>query len=242
MASRDDDAQADTVTPAALAATAVSTGDSHADTLLAGGGAAPAPAAVTERDRYRLGDTIGKGGMGEVVLAAIGRSERDVAIKRMRSAASRATEDEARFLREAKIQARLDHPAIVPVHELGTDDDGRPYFVMKRLAGTTLAERARRRRADAASACCARSSTSASAVEFAHAAASIHRDLKPANIMLGDYGEVYVLDWGVARVIGERGRGRRLASRSSDADPDRRRCSARPGYMAPGAGCAASRS
>ncbi len=201
MASRDDDAQADTVTPAALAATAVSTGDSHADTLLAGGGAAPAPAAVTERDRYRLGDTIGAGGMGEVVAAADRRIGRDVAVKRTRGVPG--PELAARFLREAQIQGRLDHPAIVPVYDLGVDDDGRPYFVMKRLAGTALADvlvagapdaRGRRRLLTAFVEVCL-------AIEFAHTRGVIHRDLKPANIMLGDFGEVYVLDWGVARVL-----------------------------------------
>src|ERR1041385_2635171 len=88
---------------------------------------------------YEIGGVIGGGGMGEVVAAQDLRIEREVAIKRMRGTASpEATE---RFLREAKIQARLDHPAIVPVHELGRDDEGRPYFTMKRLAGKTMLER-----------------------------------------------------------------------------------------------------
>src|ERR1051325_12210239 len=87
--------------------------------------------------RYRLARLIGKGGMGEVIAARDEQVGRDVAIKRMRAAApgERAVR---RFLREASIQGRLEHPAIVPVHELGHDEDGLPFFVMKKLSGTTL--------------------------------------------------------------------------------------------------------
>src|ERR1041385_7336867 len=86
---------------------------------------------------YTMGEVLGRGGMGEVVLAHDEEIGREVAIKRMRWAEP-GLDAETRFLREAKIQARLQHPGIVPVHELGVDADGRPYFTMKRLAGTTL--------------------------------------------------------------------------------------------------------
>ena len=151
---------------------------------------------------YALGERIGKGGMGEVVLARDQRIGRDVALKRLRAAAPQPPAV-ARFLREARIQARLEHPAIVPVHELGTDPDGKPYFTMKRISGVTLSglltaaerpplQRLLRVLADVSL-----------AIELAHARGVVHRDLKPANIMLGDFGEVYVLDWGLARVTGE---------------------------------------
>jgi len=150
---------------------------------------------------YALGEVIGRGGMGEVVLAHDLRIGRDVAIKRMREGATNE-EAVARFLREAKIQARLDHPAIVPVHELGEDAHGEPYFTMKRLAGVTLAalietgketrQRLLRAFVDVVL-----------AIDLAHSKNIIHRDLKPANIMLGDFGEVYVLDWGLAREVDE---------------------------------------
>jgi serine/threonine protein kinase len=151
---------------------------------------------------YELGDLIGQGGMGEVRSAHDPDIGRDVAIKRLLAAAP-TSEAIERFLREAKIQARLDHPAVVPVYELGRDTADRPYFTMKRLAGTTLHEllhtgRATQQRMLRAfvDVCLA--------IELAHARGVVHRDLKPANIMLGDYGEVYVLDWGIARVLGER--------------------------------------
>jgi serine/threonine-protein kinase len=142
---------------------------------------------------------IGRGGMGEVVAAHDRRIGRDVAIKRMRrDAPDDATV--ARFLREAQIQARLDHPAIVPVYDLGTDGDGLPYFTMKRLAGTTLAARMQ---TDATPQPLLRAFAEACrAIELAHARGIVHRDLKPENIMLGDYGEVYVIDWGLARDLG----------------------------------------
>ena len=88
---------------------------------------------------YDVREVIGRGGMGEVLLARDRQIDREVAIKRVRGEPS--PELIARFLREAKIQGRLDHPAIVPVHEVGTDAHGNPYFTMKRLAGTTLAAR-----------------------------------------------------------------------------------------------------
>ncbi|HEX4421656.1 MAG TPA: serine/threonine-protein kinase [Kofleriaceae bacterium] len=147
---------------------------------------------------YELRELLGRGGMGEVVLAHDEWIGREVALKRMRRTAP-DIEAERRFLREAKIQARLQHPAIVPVHQLGRDADGRPYFTMKRLAGVTLQELLggppQRLLRAFAEVCLA--------IEFAHEHGVIHRDLKPTNIMLGDFGEVYVLDWGVALVVGD---------------------------------------
>ena len=172
-------------------------------------GAPTLPDAVREGDRvgvggslpgYSLGEVIGRGGMGEVVAARDERIGREIALKRMR--ASRSPELERRFLREARIQARLDHPAIVPVYELARDTTDRPYFTMKRLSGQTLSNtlvtRAfpRQRLLRAFVDVCR-------AIDFAHSRGIVHRDLKPSNIVLGEFGEVYVLDWGVARVLGD---------------------------------------
>jgi eukaryotic-like serine/threonine-protein kinase len=149
---------------------------------------------------YDLGAVIGTGGMGEVVVARDRRVGRDVAVKRLRRADPTHAQLE-RFLREAKIQARLDHPAIVPVHEVGFDAQGQPFFVMKRLAGVTFAyvlavgDASLQKRLRVLVEVC-------NAIELAHARGVVHRDLKPQNIMVGDYGEVYVIDWGIARVLG----------------------------------------
>jgi eukaryotic-like serine/threonine-protein kinase len=145
---------------------------------------------------YELRQLLGRGGMGEVLLAHDELIGREVAIKRMRRA-DPSVDAESRFLREAKIQARLQHPAIVPVHELGRDADGRPYFTMKRLAGKTLEEL----RGESLQRLLRAFVDVCLAIEFAHEHGVIHRDIKPTNIMLGDFGEVYVLDWGVARVL-----------------------------------------
>ncbi len=164
----------------------------------------------TPDDRYQLLAPIGRGGMGEVFVARDQVIGRQVAIKRMLGESPSAVQIN-RFLREAQIQGTLDHPAIPPVHELAYDDDNRPYFVMKRLSGTTLADildkidagdaatRARfpvQRLLRAFADVCL-------AVELAHTREIVHRDLKPSNIMLGDFGEVFVLDWGIAKVIGD---------------------------------------
>ncbi len=170
-----------------------------APTLVPAGAAAAAMYSLPPPG-YELGVAIGRGGMGEVVTAKDLRIGREVAVKRM-TAEKPTSEQTVRFLREARIQARLDHPAIVPVHELGIDDKGRLYFTMKRLAGKTLGHRLSdgmqlNRALRALVDVCL-------AVEFAHKRGVVHRDLKPSNIMLGEYGEVYVIDWGIARVLAE---------------------------------------
>jgi serine/threonine-protein kinase len=160
-----------------------------------------------------------------------------VAIKRMRAAApgDRAIR---RFLREASIQGRLEHPAIVPVHELGRDDDGLPFFVMKKLSGVTLGkiladptsrtQAGQQRLLRAFAEVCL-------AVELAHVRGIVHRDLKPDNILLGDFGEVYILDWGVAKVIGENDDGEfaDLGSGSGQHATAAGTAIGTPGYMAP---------
>ncbi len=195
----------------------------------------PTPAKGALPERYQLGKQLGAGGMGEVLLASDRQIERDVAIKRMRMEPTPGAV--ARFIREAKIQGRLDHPAIVPVHELATDAEGRPFFVMKRLSGTTLAEviggrtHSRQKLLRAFADVCF-------AIEFAHSRHIIHRDLKPANIMLGDFGEVYVLDWGVARALDETDK--REGERAGTADAGSRDGATEvgailgtPGYISP---------
>ncbi len=174
-----------------------------------------------EGTRYQLGKLLGQGGMGEVVLAFDEQIGREVAVKRIRAEVP-SVEELSRFVREARVQGRLEHPAVVPVHDLAIDEAGRPFFVMKRLAGTTMADllgklkageteddaSTRRRLLRAFADLCL-------AIEFAHKKGIIHRDLKPANIMLGDFGEVYILDWGIARASGTDDQG---TPRPSQAD------------------------
>ncbi len=161
--------------------------------------------------RYEIRGVLGRGGMGEVRLCHDSRVGRDVAVKVAHEVAGGAgtATVRARFMREARIQGQLEHPAIVPVHDLEVLDDGSLYFVMKRVRGRTLGdiiaalaagdattqERYPLRRLLAAfnSVCLA--------VEFAHSRGVVHRDLKPGNVMLGDFGEIYVLDWGLAKVL-----------------------------------------
>src|SRR5882672_8196672 len=111
----------------------------RADSPLSRSRADSKPPLPGDAARYRFGDRLGEGGMGEVVLAHDEHIGREVAVKRIRALEPTA-EELSRFLREARIQGRLEHPAVVPVHDLAIDRDGRPFFVMKRLTGTTLQE------------------------------------------------------------------------------------------------------
>jgi hypothetical protein len=161
---------------------------------------APYMALGLPRERYTIGARIGRGGMGEVFEAYDAQLDREIAIKCLR-APSPNGEQIARFLREARIQARLDHPAIVPVHELGRDREGRLFFAMRKLAGRTLS--AILRTAEPRQPLLRAFVDVCLAVEFAHVHGVVHRDIKPANIVLGDFGEVYVIDWGIAKIAGE---------------------------------------
>ena len=146
---------------------------------------------------YEVVGTIGRGGMATVYLARDRSLDREVALKVM-DVSEEAGEAAERTLREARILARLEHPGIVPVHDVGTLPDGRVWYVMKRVRGQRLDEHARTaplaERLRAFLRIC-------EAVAFAHAHGVIHRDLKPENVMVGPFGEVLVMDWGVAKAL-----------------------------------------
>jgi len=147
--------------------------------------------------KYTFIKELGRGGMGTVYLAQDRELNRLVAIKVLNT--PEITEDlRNRMVREAQIIARLEHPGIVPVHDAGTLPDGRVFYAMKYVRGSRLDEYAAendsiRDRLRKFQAVC-------DAVAFAHAHGVIHRDLKPQNIMIGSFGEVLVLDWGVAKL------------------------------------------
>jgi serine/threonine-protein kinase len=173
--------------------------------------------------RYAVGDVLGEGGMGIIRSCSDRRIGREVAIKSVKPAKGSRGDTAARFLREACVQGQLEHPSIVPVYDLGRDSDGTLYFTMKRVRGMTF-ERIidSLRGGDGSPASPARDSLTGDgpvpafsrrklltafasvchAVDFAHSRGVIHRDLKPSNVMLGDFGEVYVLDWGLAKIVG----------------------------------------
>ena len=164
--------------------------------------------------RYRLQGEIGRGGMGAVLRVWDGALHRQLAMKVVLkdgqpSSVVRTPADPrtlSRFLEEAQVTGQLDHPGIVPVHELGMDSQGRVYFTMKLVKGKTLKE------VFAELADGAEGWTQArvlglllkvcEAMSYAHAKGVIHRDLKPANVMVGRFGEVFVMDWGLAKVLG----------------------------------------
>jgi serine/threonine protein kinase len=154
----------------------------------------------TSDSKYDILERIGRGGMGSVYLAHDRALDRRVAIKVVslpEPAAGTGLAGE-RLTREARILAGLEHPGLVPVHDVGVLADGRPYYVMKWIRGTRLDAYLQSPRTEAArlrifARIC-------DAIAFAHQAGVIHRDLTPANIMVGAFGEVLVLDWGLARI------------------------------------------
>ncbi len=174
-----------------------------------------------EAGRYQFGKELGKGGHGIVTLVHDTDIGRRVALKTLRSATKATGTELERFVEEVQVTGQLEHPNIVPVHELGALSNGEVFFTMKLVEGRTLEQIIaglrkgnpsvrkafnRNRMIGILQAVC-------QGVGFAHAKGVVHRDLKPANIMLGDYGEVLVMDWGLAKVRGVPDR------RSSDLVP-----------------------
>lgn len=159
------------------------------------------PSLVRDRTRYEVVVEHGRGGLGRVLRAHDREIGRDVAVKELLKRSPRAEE---RFLREALITARLEHPGIVPVHETGRWSDGTPFYAMKLVSGrpmsALLAE--------------AKSTTDrlallphvvavADALAYAHSKRIIHRDIKPSNVIIGEFGETVVVDWGLAKQVAD---------------------------------------
>jgi eukaryotic-like serine/threonine-protein kinase len=148
-------------------------------------------------DRYTVIRELGKGGMGTVYAAFDAVLQREVALKVPNTVASAALEHRLRT--EARVLAHLEHPGIVPIHDSGRLSDGRLFYVMKLVKGRTLGEQLPQladlsERLTIFERLC-------DPVAFAHAQGFVHRDLKPDNVMLGAFGEVMVMDWGVAKVL-----------------------------------------
>ncbi len=156
-----------------------------------------------EGGRYRIVREVGRGGMGVVYEAFDLQLQRSVAIKTMR-VEDASSAPLRRFLREARIASRLHHPGIMAVHEFGVTHDGHAYMVMGLLRGQTLAELLAAREAcgEDIPRLLAVFLQTCQAVASAHAVGIVHRDLKPANVMVGEYGMVTVMDWGLAKDIG----------------------------------------
>ncbi len=162
------------------------------------------------REKYVVEAPIGRGGMGEVFLVTDQDLRRQVAMKILREDVT-GREQWLHFVGEAQATSQLEHPGIPPVHDIGVGKDGRIWFTMKLVRGRTLREVLHdlllKRREVQEQYTLHRLVTVleriAETMHFAHERGVIHRDLKPENVMLGDYGEVHVMDWGLARIGSE---------------------------------------
>jgi len=175
------------------------------------GGAAAEAGELTEFGRFQLMGELGRGGMGRILEAMDPELRRTVAVKVIIDPKKISSAQLARFVGEAQITSQLEHPNIVPVHDIGATPDGHIYFIMKRVDGNSLwqilgglhrgerklvKEWTRHKLLNAFVQVCR-------AVAYAHDRGVLHRDIKPANIMMGEFGEVLVMDWGLARLEGD---------------------------------------
>lgn len=179
--------------------------------------------------RYAVHELLGRGGMGAVYRATDDVLGRDVALKVLVTELD--GDDIARRLqREARVLASLEHPGIVAIHDAGTLADGRPFYVMRLVRGRRLDEQARH---EGLGERLRRFLAVCDAVSFAHSRGVIHRDLKPANVMVGEFGEVLILDWGVAKVITEPADRASSLPSSSNGHTGDNVAVGTPGFMAP---------
>ena len=162
-----------------------------------------------EQDRYKVLERLDSGGRGTVWIAHDQLVDRIVCLKQIRAALSNDENSMARFLDEAHLTGQLEHPSIVPIYGIGTNSNGLPFYSMRLVRGVSLKQKIRETHSPTAK----RSADSAlarrellshflavcNAIHYAHEQGVIHRDLKPANVMVGDYGETFVVDWGLAK-------------------------------------------
>lgn len=206
-----------------------------------GFGASPADGGpdlpIAVESRYELVDQLGRGGLGLVLRSRDLYLRRDVAFKVLRARLSSRHDLIERFLLEAQLGAQLQHPGIASVYDLGVTQDGRPFFTMKLVEGSTLAELLELGELSTIE-LIGIFSQICKAVGYAHSRGVVHRDLKPSNVMVGEFGEVQVVDWGLAKVVGSEDR---LSADAAPIEPDvppsleSRPGTAlgTPGYMAP---------
>jgi serine/threonine-protein kinase len=164
--------------------------------------------------RYRILRPHARGGLGEVFVAEDRELHREVAIKEIHQEFADHPDSRSRFLLEAEVNGRLEHPGIVPVYSLGSHADGRPYYAMRFIQGDTLRDAIRRfhdaegpgrepgERTLAVRQLLGQFVAVCQAVGYAHSRGVVHRDIKPTNILLGRFGETLLVDWGLAKVVG----------------------------------------
>ncbi len=158
------------------------------------------PSSPAEEARYEQGPVVGSGGLADVRSALDRRLGREVAVKRLRNPLR--TTARARFLREARVAAQLEHPGIVPVHDVDVDADGVPFYTMRYVRGEPMDQAlARARTLQQRLALLPAFVAVCQAMAYAHERGVVHRDLKPHNVMLGPFGESVVVDWGLARNV-----------------------------------------
>ena len=161
----------------------------------------------SDPSRYQLLGEIARGGMGVILKGRDPDLGRDLAVKVLKSELAGKSAAVERFVEEAQVGGQLQHPGVVPVYELGRFADGRPFFTMKLVKGRTLAALLAERPDPAHNrgAFLKYFDRICEAVAYAHSRGVIHRDLKPANVMIGSFGEVQVMDWGLAKVLPQGG-------------------------------------
>ncbi|MCW1916955.1 protein kinase [Luteolibacter sp. GHJ8] len=182
------------------------------------------PPELRQRLKYEVNNEVGRGGMGTVFCAREMPIRREVAMKVMLTQASESAV--ARFIKEAQVTGQLEHPNIVPIHELGVDEHDQLFYTMKYVRGITLKEALARlgyRDGEALQQFTLTNLLSifdkvADAVAFAHSRRVVHRDLKPENIMIGKFGEVLVMDWGLSSVLPEESISAKKNSAAAGAD------------------------
>ncbi|MFO0959412.1 MAG: serine/threonine-protein kinase [Isosphaeraceae bacterium] len=178
--------------------------------------------------RFQLIRFHDAGNLGDVFLARDSQLHRVVALKRIKPRPAKDADNRTRFVVEAEITGRLEHPCIVPVYSLGKFDDGRPFYTMRFIRGDNLKRATRRFHEEVEAGLDPGARTLAlqkllrrfldvcNAIAYAHSRGVVHRDLKPGNIMLGQYGETLVVDWGLAKSVGRADRDREAAAGSLD--------------------------